>query len=302
MPNLFDKESDERTFDDDAVLKYLVVLRAVDKADYMTLKSCLPDLADDSNVNEDNHRRFIARLIEVQSSSRYSKLAVSLKAKPDPKLPPNSQIALISDDNQAATVVTLRRGIGIEGDLQASLRVQDGGSVVDLLAAKVSIEAGGLTVQATFPSLSKLDYKYQDLIARPLVLTLGKDQESYKVRPIQAVAQQPDNPVSARQSIILADATGLGRITLSVGEMPTGKKGPLKIIVSGADLREDKSIGSPAPAFKGSSLVEKSTVTLLLGNLMPSQPVSIRTVDGADGEIGKPVQLTVHPMPSAAQK
>lgn len=274
----------------------LTALRALDRGDYVTFQRCF---GIDDNLSVDQQmtlRRLIAKLMEIQSSSRYSKMMIALRGKAKPELPPEDQIVTIRDDNKKTSVV-LRRGEGLDASLAAYLILADTSKSHKLIASAISIEKEGAVVEASFPSLSQLSITDDKLAAKPLRLTIGEDgktQKDYAVVKYKADPEPaPENPVKATQAIILADQNGVGRFSLQLGKIPDGISGPLKLLVSGADIRADSSIGAPGPSADGINIAANGSVTLLAGNLTPTRPVVVTTIDVNKKPVGAPITLTV---------
>ncbi|MEK6591719.1 MAG: hypothetical protein AABZ67_01425, partial [Pseudomonadota bacterium] len=315
------------------ISKYLDLLRAVERADYTHVKKCL-GLGEKLDVHREiTLRRVLSRLIEIQSSSRYSTISIPLKAYPHPALPESGQLVLLTDDGKSASTFVLRGGKGLRPDIvkaelslkdlppppqasdasknprqkqlkparraatqQAAQQPKSGGQSAagtgapyTLLPAAVKIIGGGAEVQVSFASLAALKLGLNG--DKPLKLILQQEKKSldieYAVRAVtKTEVKGTPNPVRATSSVLVADGNGLARVTLQVGKLPEGFAAPMRLVISGADVREDKTIGAPGLASKGVTIASESPVTLSLGNLTLSRTVSIATHDSSDKPIG----------------
>lgn len=327
--------------------RYLSLLRAVDRADYNHIAECL-NLKKDLPVDQElTLRRFIAALVGIQSTSRYSKLTIPFSDPAFPVLPMSSQVILYTDDGDGSTSLTLRNGKSLNAKaLTAALLIPSKEAIAEeakrkaaaaakakrpaaqgkdksadkekeasedsedqqksppplFLPTAISTSDEGSVVHLNFPSLKRLGIEDVQLGKMSLVLAL-KDGSVYyhNLQKYGSIAAPPSNPVRVAQPIVVADNLGNGRVTLQVGKINKDLSAPLRILVMGADLRENTAIGAARPDAKGISISAETLVTLSLGNLTPSRPITIRTVDSTGGGIGESILLTVEPALSAAR-
>ena len=298
LPERFKDEQPRHEFEP-APDRYLELLQAVDRADYGHVKKCL-GIRDEHNTQADlTLRRLLAELIEIQSGSRYSKMVIALRDYDDPTHPVKEQLALYSDDGKAFTSIALRGGKGLTPQIiEAQLKLKSGAV---LLPDQVAVKDGS-HVDLRFPSFTQLEVKPTDFEAKPLTLSLPGNPvpaaEKYELRSIKLEVKPVSNPVSSPHSILVADPAGTARVTLLVSKLPEGVKAPMRLTVSGGDVRPDAALGASALTNKGVMIEAEKTVTLFLGNLSPTRPVTITTMDAADKPIGDPITLTVDRLPA----
>lgn len=284
------------------ITKYLDLLRAVDRADYRHVAVCLGLGQEGMGIQREvSMRRLLAQLMKIQTSSRYSKLTIPLKQYPEPTLPKVEQLVLMTDDGEASSTLVLRGGRSLRADeIRAELTVKDvssspGPARVEylILPTSVKVSGGGSELQIAFASPSALNLGPSG--DKPLLLSHGgKDPIRYAVRKVMRKKEPgASNPVSASSPILVADAGGDARVTLKVGKVPDGFAAPMRLVVSGADVREDRAIGAPGTTSKGVVLAPESAVTLSLGNLGPTRTVSVVTIDDKDKPIGDPLVFLV---------
>jgi len=273
----------------------LDLLRATGRGDYAEVSRCLnvPDTI--APRSELTLRRLISDLLDVQTTSKHSTLQVALQQLDSPTLPPNEQLVIAKDDKSGLSAL-LKAGAGLAApSLQAELQFKS--SVGGHLLPNTLTVASGKDLTVVFPSLASLGLSPSDLDERPLKVFFkghAKKQE-YKLRFVSEEKQTPGNPVKINSVVVVSDPAGNGLLTVSIGKLPTGVKGKLRLVVSGADLREGKSLGSSAPTNRGLDVVPESVVTLALSNLSPAKVISVATY--ADdtklgGDLTVPVERT----------
>lgn len=276
----------------------LDLLRALGRGDYQEVARCLGKDSGVETRTEPMLRRMVADLLNVQTTSRHSTLQVALGAIEESILPPASQFVIVKDDKSSLSGI-LRGGEGLIGsEVSALLKLKATSSEQVLLPSSVSV-SGGRDISVAFPSLTSIGMEPKDLEDAPLELSLKSGgSKSYRIKFIAGEKPPTSNPVRADSAIIVSDAAGNGRLTLSVNKLSDGTKGKLRVSVSGADLREDKSISAVVPTNQGINLAPESVVTLSLGNLSPARPVVVSTFvnNRKLGELTLPVER------SASQK
>ncbi|MCC6242682.1 MAG: hypothetical protein IT353_07555 [Gemmatimonadaceae bacterium] len=288
--------------------RHLNLLRALDRGDYATVAQCL-QAAKQPAADEVAYRRLLAALMEIQTDSRYSKVQIALREIVDPKLPAKEQLVIYSDDGKSAMSFVIRGGEGLtENNVRAELDVKPlAGKTMPttkLLPTALAVGGRGDEVTVTFPSLASLKLEEKDLADPPLRLLLANDattNEMYRVRiAAEPEKKGPGNPVTASQNVLVADTNGLARVTLQIGKAAKEAKLPLTLVVEGADVRNDGTPGSPKLLFNGVAVAPESTTTLMLGNLVSTRTVSVKTVDGDSKPQGSALTITVERLAARA--
>lgn len=278
------------------VEKNLQLLRAVDRGDYGEVHRCL-DIDNELDTRRElGLRRMLAQLTDIQTTSRYATLQVPLRAIDDPALPPADQLVLARDDKTTMTMV-LRGGKGLIGSsLTARLKVTASSPDNVLLPASLSV-ANGTDVVVTFPSLTAIGLAATNIADKGLEVKHSSfaNPLSYRLQWFAEDKKPPGNPLRVDSMVVVSDGQGNGKLTLVTGKMPDGVRGQLRVMVSGADLREEKSIPTPAFGSKGVPLTVNSIVTLSLANLTPARSVTLTTYadDTKLGDINLPVERAV---------
>ncbi len=150
-------------------------------------------------------------------------------------------------------------------------------------------------MQVSFASLAALKLGLNGKEPLKLALEHGtKSQIAYAVRAVEKTdVKATPNPVRATGNVLVADGSGLARVTLQVGKIPDAFAPPMRLVISGADVREDKSIGAPGLTSKGVMVANESAVTLMLGNVTLARTISIATYDNNDKQIGDPLVFLI---------
>lgn len=289
---------------------YLQLLRSADRADYRTVSTCLRLGVTQPAGNSENAglavhqitklRRFLADLMEVQSDTRHSTLTIALPpALPGPpQLPDDSQLAIATDDEKSALSIVLRGAKNLTaGGLKAELQLK-APSKRRLLPTSVQVVGTGEEVKLSFPSLKQLKLDKSKLKDEALVLKTGEKLDisaEYELVFVESQEKPASNPLSVTQPVVVADASGFGRLTVQVGEIAADQKVFLKI--SGADARQETSPGTLVvmPAA-GLEVKSKSVVTLALSNLSSARPVVISATQGGN-VLGSPLTVVVERLP-----
>ena len=301
-------------------LALLDLLRAVDRADYVRVFKCL-DMPDGKipTERELTLRRLLAELIEIQTTSRYSKLNIAIKGDTRAMLPDAGQFAMFSDDGKAKSTLVLRGGAGLsENSLRAEIFVEPNSTsqtkctkancAGKLVPVSLAVNGDGAEIVVTLPSLSQLGLELSKkcLQGAPVRVyiagndTCGKPMDgcaeltmptckafrsiSYAAliaAPTKEVEASP-NLISSSSALVIADSLGNGRVQIVIGELPDKLKAvkEITLIIKGADAREDKTLGTPRMTAKGSVVAPSSTIPLVLGNLSPANLVEIEALSG----------------------
>ena len=228
--------------------------------------------------------------MEQQVSSRYSLVQVPLSEYAASAVPP-AQLAIGSDDGKELSVV-VRGGKGLSDKVAATLEVTHQSGKTFLIQPTSLTVTEGRVVAMTFPSPTSLKVKPT---AAPLTLSFEDNRKAHSSRAyVLALGAEarasPGNPVHGMSSSIISDASGVGRLSMIVGAAPGVKA--LKLLVTGADVREDAAIGAPPYSSKGVTVKPDSVAILRLGNLSPGVPVVITTT--LDGQAaGNPLRFSV---------
>jgi len=285
---------------------YLQLLRSADRADYRTVSTCLGLGVKQPAGNAENAglavhqitklRRFLADLMEVQSDTRHSTLTIALPpALPGPpQLPDDNQLAIATDDEKSALSIVLRGAKNLTaGGLKAELQLK-APSKRRLLPTSVQVVGTGEEVKLSFPSLKQLKLDKSKLKDEALVLKTGEKLDisaEYELVFVESQEKPASNPLSVTQPVVVADASGFGRLTVQVGDIAADQKVFLKI--SGADARQETSPGTLVvmPAA-GLEVKSKSVVTLMLSNLSSARPVVISAIQGGN-VLGSPLTVVV---------
>lgn len=319
-PSAEDKKSDnDKKSDENICLSasgdldkepYLQLLRSADRADYRTVSTCLRLGVTQPAGNSENAglavhqitklRRFLADLMAVQSDTRHSTLTIALPpALPGPpQLPDDNQLAIATDDEKSALSIVLRGAKNLTaGGLKAELRLK-APSNRRLLPTSVQVVGTGEEVKLSFPSLKQLKLDKSKLKDEALVLKTGEKLDisaEYELVFVESQEKPASNPLSVTQPVVVADASGFGRLTVQVGEIAADQKVFLKI--SGADARQETSPGTLVvmPAA-GLEVKSKSVVTLTLSNLSSARPVVISATQGGNA-LGSPLTVVVERLP-----
>jgi hypothetical protein len=289
---------------------------------------------------ESEFRRFVAGLMQIQTSSLEQRMLIALPFKGEPAaLPDHGQIALLQDDKHGAQVV-LRGGTSLRTDkLDARLCLGSQAKPEFLMPLSVAAEDNGQNVVVNFPPLQK-----NSLIKRGDLLALRVLHG--KVTSTTASACDCANVANstAISSPVKTAVTTVGSTSAQIAEIgpvalcdryvltlvPTTKpdeENPLKVTamalvtdssgnarvaitpgaatgvyvrVSGGELRSS----DPAIQFNAklnAYLLPTGTVTVLnLANLTPAQNVSLYGITG-DKVIGSPIVLPVQMAPLEAR-
>ncbi len=203
-------------------LANLNLLQAVDRGDYQLVGKCLGTTNELTLHQQVTLQRLIARLIEIQNESRYSKVHIELTHSFDPSLPDQDQLVMYSDDKKQ-TVVVLHGGKGLAlKHLQAALLVKDApkdpnklpstaaatslSSKTKILPTAISMTNDGSEITITFPSLALANLVLA-ATDRPLYLAIakmpvaGKSSAYYAMKETQPIEKVVENPVKAAAAV-----------------------------------------------------------------------------------------------------
>jgi hypothetical protein len=301
---------------------YLDLLRAVDRQDYRHVAGRCLALLDEKGkpgaaVGElpgvgDRIRleRLLSALEQIQVDTRYAAMVLPLKPRVTPRLPDESQLAtLVENDETGLMTFTLRGGRGLRRqNLDGRLLLAEPKDKA-LLPTSISVVDNGAEVSLTFPAPGQFAPAARMEDAGALVLDYAPEDEPalrarYSGRRLAERKKKEEkagarNPVSVSQTLLVPDEKGAARLTLSIGELAKNLSGPMRLIVKGADVREDDRPGSARLMAEGVAVAENSIARIVLGNLSPAQPVTITTVVGdrsdakKDAAIGEPITLRI---------
>jgi hypothetical protein len=118
----------------------------------------------------------------------------------------------------------------------------------------------------------------------------------YALHELKSVEEPLKNPVTASSAVLVADQNNTAQVALQFGTFDQKVKGPLMLVVDGADVRPDPSIGAATLTSKGVPIRAGSVVILKLGGLTPARHVKITTFDTSGAPptvVGEPIVFTV---------
>lgn len=180
-----------------------------------------------------------------------------------------------------------------------------------LIPTNLAINGGGAEIIVTLPSLTQLGMTLDKTCANGAPVRIyiaGSDPKNICENPADKCTtlpadgcannsfnyvallapapkeeESPTNVLSSPSALLIADSLGNGRVQILVSELPEKLKATVKeinLVIKGADVREDKALGTPRMVAKGLVVTPSSVVPLIFGNLSPANPVEIEAVSG----------------------
>ena len=106
------------------------------------------------------------------------------------------------------------------------------------------------------------------------------------------------SPITLTAKALIPGADGLAKITVLFGALKDSPFSNFAVKVSGADIRIIEPLGTNIDAKRAAiPMTLGSAITITLGNLVASQPVSFQAVWGDDSKpIGEPMTLPIMPI------